>query len=150
MAKAMPARLSTLTVSTPGEGVALPQGDDGHRRRGEVVEQAGLVAHVAEQDDGVAVAGLEHGVQLDRLVGEAVGAAEHDVVVALPGPPSRPPRRRGEEGVGDLPHDDPEQHRLGAAQPAGQRVGPVAEPVGDVEDALAGVGGDRHDRRRRR
>ena len=85
-------------------------------------------------------------MQLDRLVGEAVGAAEDDVVVALAGPHRDRLDRRGEERVGDLPDDDPEQHRLRPAQPAGERVGPVAEPVGDVEDPLSCLGGDRHRR----
>ena len=146
MAKTMPARLSTLTVSTPGRALPCHRATTGTVAADEVVEQPRLVAHVAEQDDGVAMPGLEHGVQLDRLVGEPVGAAEHDVVVALPGPRRHGLDGRGEERVGDLPDDDPEQHRLGAAQAAGQRVGPVAEAVGDVEHALAGVGGDRHDR----
>ena len=78
-------------------------------------------------------------VQLDRLVGEAVGAAEDDVVVALAGARRHRLDRRGEERVGDLPDDDPEQHRLRPAQSTGERIGPVAEPVGDVEHALAGV-----------
>ena len=43
-----PPRLSTLTVSTPGSGCALPQSDDGNGGGGEVVEQPRLVAHVAE------------------------------------------------------------------------------------------------------
>ncbi len=103
--------------------VALPQR---HRRDaggGEVVEQAGLVAHVAEQDDRVAVPGLEHGVQLDRLVGRAVGAAEHDVVVALAGTGRHRLDHRREEGVGDLAHDDAEQHRGGPAQARASGLG---------------------------
>ena len=119
-----------------GERGALPHGDDRHVRCREVVEEARLIANVAEQHDAVAVAGLEDGAERDRLVGPAVGAPEHDVVVAL----ARRQRHRldggGEERVGDLSDDDPEQHRLGAAQPSGQRVRPIAEPLGGLEHPL--------------
>ena len=128
------------------EGLAGPQRDDRDLRGGEVVEQTRLVAHVAEQDDRVAVACLQHGVELDRLVGLAVGAAQHDVVAALAGPHRDGLHGVGEERIGDLPDDDPEQHRLGPAESAGQRVRPVPQPVGGLEHPLPGVGGDRHRR----
>ena len=115
-----------------GERGALPQGDDRHVRCGEVVEEARLVAHVAEQHDAVAVAGLEDGAQRDRLVGLAVGAAEHHVVVAFSGRQRHGFDRGGEEQVGDVADDQSEQHRLGAPQTAGQRVRAIAEPLGGI------------------
>ena len=123
---------------------ALPQGDDRDQRRPQVREESRLVLHVAEQDDRVAVAGLEDGRQRERLVGPALGVAEDHVVAA-----GHRLDRQGldgarEERVGDVAHDRAEQHRRGAAQAAGERVGPVAELARRERDALPGLLGDRH------
>ena len=82
MTASMPARLSTLT-----DGISVGR-DPSHRATtgtcdvAQVLDDARLVAHVAQQDDGVAVARLEDGPQRDRLVGAGVGGAQDHVVAA--------------------------------------------------------------------
>ena len=61
---------------------ALPQRDHRDARVAQVLEQAWLVLHVAEQDDGVAVAGLEDVGERDGFVGTAVGVTQDHVVAA--------------------------------------------------------------------
>ena len=58
----------------------MPERHDRLARALEALDERGLVAEVAEQQDGVAVARLEHPPELERLVGRALGVAEHDVV----------------------------------------------------------------------
>ena len=68
-----------------GRTRSVPERDDGHPRVLEVLDERRPVAQVAEQHDRIAVARLEDAPQRDRLVGAAVGMAEHDVVVAPAG-----------------------------------------------------------------
>ena len=121
----------------------LPQGDHRDHRVLQVREEPGLVLHVAEQDDRVAVAGLEHRRERERLVRPAVGVPQHHVVAVAHRLDRERLDRAGEERVGDVADDRAQQHRRGPAQPAGQRVGAVAQLTGGAEDALPGLRGDR-------
>ena len=101
---------------------ALPHGHDRHGRAPQVVEQARLVLHVAEQHDGVGVAGLEDRGQRDALVEPALGVAEDDVVAVAHRLDREGLDGAGEERVAEVAHDRPDEHRRGAAQaraPAG-------------------------------
>ncbi len=93
---------------------ALPERHDGDARAVQVLDQPGLVTHVAQQDDGVAMARLQHAPEGDGLLGMAMGVAQDDVVAALAGLDGHRLDGAREERVRDLAHDDPEQHGPGA------------------------------------
>ena len=116
---------------------ALPERDDRHDRVAQVVEQARLIGHVAEQHDRIAVARLEHRGQRERLFKPAVGVAEHDVVPAAHRLDGKSLDGVREEGVAEVADDGPQQHRRGAAQSAGEGVRPIPEPSCRQDDALS-------------
>ena len=62
---------------------AVPDGDDRDVDALEVLDQAWLVPHVADDHDRVALARLEHGRERQRLVGALACVAEHDAVPAV-------------------------------------------------------------------
>ena len=126
---------------------ALPQGDDRHVRVAQVVKQTRLVAHVAQQEDRVALACLEHGRQGVRLGGLRVRVAQDDVVATRPGLGRDGLDGPREERVRDVADDGAEQHHRRPAQGPGQRIGPVAHRSGGGQDTLAGRSGDRHGQR---
>jgi hypothetical protein len=75
--------LSTLTEPIPEPAIPAT----GRRRDAchlEVLEQAGLIGHVAEQHDRIAVPGLQHRGELERLITLAVSVAEDDVCPRRP------------------------------------------------------------------
>ncbi len=78
----MPARSSTSTVGNSSGLVPCQVATTGTDEFAQVVEQARLVLHVAEHDDGIGVTRLEDGGQGDPLVDAAVRMPEHDVVAA--------------------------------------------------------------------
>ena len=106
---------------------ALPECDHRNDQILQVFEQPRLVLHVAQQDDRVAMAGLEDHGQRDRLVGASMGVTEHDVVAVGHRLDRERLDRTREERVRDVADDGTEQHRGGAAQPAGERVRPISE-----------------------
>ena len=65
-----------------GRPRAVPQGDYRHAGVVEVLDELQLVAHVAQQQDRVAVAGLEDAPQGERLVRPTVRMAQDHVVAA--------------------------------------------------------------------
>ena len=119
----------------------------GTGRTAQVVEQARLVLHVAEQDDRVRVARLEDRREGDALVEPALGVAQHDVVAVAHRLDREGLDRAGEERVAEVADDRADEHRRRAAQAARQGIGPVAEVLGGLEHPRPGLGGDRHARR---
>ena len=116
---------------------AVPDGDDRDVDALEVLDQARLVAHVADDHDRVALSRLEHGRECESLVGALACVAEHDAVAALARLERERVDRAREERVGDVADDRPEQHRRRAPQAARVRVRPVGELGGGGEHALA-------------
>ena len=106
---------------------ALPECDHRDDRILQVFEQPRLVLHVAQQDDRVAMTGLEDHGQRDRFVGASMGVTEHDVVAVGHRLDRERLDRTREERVRDVADDGTEQHRGGAAQSAGERVRPISE-----------------------
>ncbi len=127
---------------------ALPQRDHGDLSVPEVGQEPGLVAHVAQQEDRVALACLEHRGQLVRLRCPRMRVAEHDVVATRPGRGRDRLDRTREERVGDIAHDRAEQHRGCSPEGSGKRVWPVLHGARRGQDTLPGLGRDRHAERR--
>lgn len=114
---------------------------------GEVGQQPGLVLHVAQQDDGVAMSRLEDGRQRQRLVGPAAGVAEHEVIALPDGRLGQGRDRAGEEWIRDVADDRAEKHRRGPAKASGEWIRSVAELARREGHALPCLGRDRHARR---
>ena len=140
----MPARSSVSAVGNSSGLVPCHSATTGTLRVAQVGQQLRLDPHVAEQHDGVGVPGLEHRGQRDRLVEAAVHVPEHDVVAVRHRLDHQRLDRPGEERVAEVPDHGADQVGRRAAQPAGQRVGPVAEPARRLHDPLAGLRRDRH------
>ena len=121
---------------------ALPGGHDRDARIAQVLEEAGLVLHVAEHHDGIGVARLEDGGQGDPLVHPAMRVAEHDVVAAG----HRLDRKRldgaGEERIAEVPDDRADEHGRRATQASRVWVRPVPQLSSRDHDPLARLGGD--------
>ena len=127
---------------------AMPQGY--HRDAGvlQVLDEIGPVAQVAQEEEGVTVARLQDGPQGFGLVGAAMSVTEYDVVATPVGLQRGGFDGAGEEGIGDIAHDDAEQHGRRTTQAARQGVGSVAQSPRGLHDPLTGGLGDRHCGRR--
>jgi uncharacterized spore protein YtfJ len=110
----------------------------------EVGQQGGLVAQVTEQKHAVAVAHLEHLAQRYRLVAAAAHMAENHVVPVAAGFGGDGGDGHAEEGVADVPDDQPQQAGAGATQGARERIGRVTVLGDHLQDAGAGLGGNWH------
>ncbi len=123
---------------------SLPQGDHRHVGASQVVEEAWLVAHVPEQQDGVDVARLQDRRQGERFARLGVRMTEDDVVSAQASGHRNGLDRAREERVGDIANDGAEEHRRRPVERPCERVGPVAEALGGRQHPAPRRGGDRH------
>ena len=147
-ASRVPRRLSTWTPGMRSSLVPCHIVDDRDVGVAQVGEEARLVAHVAEQEDPVALARLEDRRQLERLGRPGVGEAEDDVVAAGPGRARDRLDGTREERVGDVADDRPEEHRGRPSEGPRERVRSVLEVASRREDPLPGLLRDRHGQRR--
>ncbi len=101
-----------------------------------------VVASGGGEDEAVHLA-LQH--VLHHVLGmaiPAVGVADEDGVALLHQDRLGSGHDGPEEGVLDVGDDDAHRHGLVGAQPAGQRMGAIAEATGDLGDPVDGVGLD--------
>ena len=123
---------------------SLPEGNHRNGRVAQVLEQPGLVLHVPEHDDGIAVPDLEDRAQGDLGVEPAMGVPQHDVVALVGGRRRERLEGRREERVAEVADDRADQHRRRSAQGARHRVRPVPELLRGRDHPGAGLLRDRN------
>ena len=127
---------------------AMPEGRHRDARVLELLDELGAIAQVAEEEDGVAVPGLEDAPQRHGLVSAPMRVSQDHVVAAPIGFQRCGLDGAGEEGVRDVADDDAQQHRGGAAQASREGVRSVTQSIGGLRDAAARRFGDGHRGRR--
>ena len=115
---------------------AVPQGDHRDARVLQLLDEARSIAQVAEEEESIAVTCFEDAGQRLSLLRALVGMAQDHVVAAFVGLQRRRLDGAGEEGIGDVTHDHPKEHRGRAAQAACEGVGPVTQLAGGLHHAL--------------
>ena len=122
----------------------LPERDHRHAARAQVVEQSGLVLHVAEHHDRVAVTRLQDRRQGEAFVHPAVGMPEDHVVAAGHRLDSERLDGRREKRVAEVADHRADEHRRSAAEATCQRVRAVPQLSGCKVDPFSCLGRDRH------
>ena len=105
---------------------AVPDGDDRHLLRLEIVQQARLLAEVADNDHRIAMTRLQHSRKRDGFIRLSLRVTEHQRIAVLLGRARENAHDNPEKGIGEVADDHAQQHRPRPTQPARVRIGPVA------------------------